>query len=203
MKNISQNLFIFLFILSFIKITFEDLCKYKENTNSEAIATNSQYFDNLKEEEQKQKCFSLSHSNGNNKCCYDASNHACTSMSDDATDPSCPKDTKVISNNCGMAGIYQPETSEICTEISLVEGYCCYVKDNNSGNTACVRTKELNKNKNSVTDQMLNYIERCRNNYLENHSTETITFNGFTVVCNEIYLKYFLKYIIFILILLF
>ena len=202
MKNISQNLFIFLFILSFIKITFEDACKYKKDT-SEVVETTSEYFENLKEDEQKQKCFSLSHSNGNDRCCYDTSGKVCTSVPDNINDSRCPKDTGVISNNCGMAGIYQPETSEICTEISLVEGYCCYVKDNNSGNTACVRTKKLNKNKNSATGQMLNYIKRCTKKYLENHSTETVDFNGFTVICNEIYLKYFLKYIIFVLILLF
>ena len=113
--------------------------------------------DGLSESEQKQKCFSLSNTadvSGN--CCYDSTNKKCGSSGE------CPKSNTEVPNNCGMAGIYEPQVSSICKEISLVQGYCCYVKlkkkDPSKDSSACIRTKKLNKNKNEATDQIKKYV---------------------------------------------
>ena len=69
----------------------------------------------------------------------------------------CPTKSQIF-NNCGKSGIYEPEDTLDCTEISLVKGYCCYVKFKNHG-SSCLRTKILNKEKNSITEQIQNYIK--------------------------------------------
>ena len=60
-----------------------------------------------------------------------------------SNDYECPKEA-IVPNNCGMAGIYQPNSSDICTEISLVQGFCCYVKlkINNTDSYSCLRVKK-------------------------------------------------------------
>ena len=65
-----------------------------------------------------------------------------------------------ITNNCGMAKWYQPSSKETCTEISLVDGYCCYVETQRHGN-ACIRQGEIDEdNKNEITDEMRNAVKR-------------------------------------------
>ena len=67
-----------------------------------------------------------------------------------------------ITNNCGMALYYQPQTKEVCTEISLVDGYCCFVKTKSYGN-ACIRQGEIDEdNKNQITDEMKNAVNRLK-----------------------------------------
>ena len=83
----------------------------------------------------------------------------------------CPKKIGLnISNNCGMVGIYMPKNNTQCNGISLVQGYCCFVKikdkNNNSNNnnnnnqnfTACLRAKQLNKDKNKVPAEIEKYV---------------------------------------------
>ena len=66
----------------------------------------------------------------------------------------------VITNNCGMAQWCQPSSKELCTEISLVDGYCCYVETQGHG-TACIRQGEIDEdNKNEITDEMRNAVKR-------------------------------------------
>ena len=66
----------------------------------------------------------------------------------------------IITNNCGMAKWYQPSSRETCTEISLVDGYCCFVVTENHGN-ACIRQGEIDEdNKNEITDEMRNAVKR-------------------------------------------
>ena len=66
----------------------------------------------------------------------------------------------VITNNCGMAQWCQPSSRETCTEISLVDGYCCYVETENHGK-ACIRQGEIDEdNKNEITDEMRNAVKR-------------------------------------------
>ena len=66
----------------------------------------------------------------------------------------------VITNNCGMAQWCQPSSKETCTEISLVDGYCCYVETENHGK-ACIRQGEIDEdNKNEITDEMRNAVKR-------------------------------------------
>ena len=72
----------------------------------------------------------------------------------------CPEDSHII-NNCGMAGVYEPVISTICTEISLVQGYCCFVETNKG--TACIRTKKLHKDVNATTDQIDTYVKSIFN----------------------------------------
>jgi len=51
----------------------------------------------------------------------------CITENDSDTADDCPKDT--IPNNCGMDAIFQPDSSDTCKEISLVQGYCCCAKE--------------------------------------------------------------------------
>jgi len=142
----SLNLILILLLTSF-KIILNDGCTEITLTGTD-------------EEEQKKKCYSASTST--DKCCFGKGKgtggaNACTHGTGDV----CPKDTDVP-NNCGMAGIFQPDTSDVCKEISLVQGYCCYValkkNSDNSVSSACIRTKKLNKNKNEATDQIAKYV---------------------------------------------
>ena len=75
----------------------------------------------------------------------------------------CPSGTNgntVITNNCGMAQWCQPSSREICTEISLVDGYCCYVETQSHGK-ACIRQGEIDEdNKNEITDEMRKAVKR-------------------------------------------
>ena len=67
-----------------------------------------------------------------------------------------------ITNNCGMVLWNQPQKKEDCTEISLVDGYCCYVKTKSYG-TACIRQSEIDEdNKNEITDEMKNSVNRLK-----------------------------------------
>ena len=70
----------------------------------------------------------------------------------------------VITNNCGMAQWCQPSSKETCTEISLVDGYCCYVETQGHGK-ACIRQGEIDEdNKNEITDEMRNAVKRLNTN---------------------------------------
>ena len=136
-------------------------CIYKESRYQEGTnKTDANYLKNLNSEDsKKQKCFGLSDSNVfNQKCCYDTQNKLCTSLNS-GSNIECPKDTEIV-NNCGMAGFYQPITSERCTEISLVDGFCCYIKTKSKG-TACIKKKEINedKDKTVLSDDMKEYLQ--------------------------------------------
>ena len=128
----------------------------------------------LREEEQKQKCYSLS------------------KIDEDST-LYCPN-VPLVPNNCGIAGVYQPDEAYLCKEISLVVGYCCYVKlkkksdDSDSSSTSCLRTRHLNKVKTEATNQIINYVG---NEYIIE-----------SVDCHGINIKYFWFLIIAIIILL-
>ena len=77
----------------------------------------------------------------------------------------CPKKIGLnISNNCGMVGIYMPEKNTQCNGISLVQGYCCFVKikdknENKNKYNACLRAKQLNKDKNKVPAEIEKYVQ--------------------------------------------
>ena len=187
MKNYTLNrffLFLMLIFLYFKKVLNQQDCEYYDENNTPQ-KTNETYLNEYKGDSAKQQCFSLSYFNGgSDKCCYDFSDSSkpkCVKIADNVN-PSTTQEcaTKsIIYNNCGMAGIFQPLTSDICTSISLVQGYCCFVKIKSLG-TACVRTKELNEDKNTTTNQITDYVK---------------TVNGGaeieSVICKETYLKYF------------
>ena len=63
-------------------------------------------------------------------------------------------------NNCGMAGIYQPKSPEICKEISLVQGFCCFVKlnINSTESSSCLRIKKITKDKKMESNEIIDFV---------------------------------------------
>ena len=122
-------------------------------------------------DEKKRRCFDLSYNFGNHICCYNEEIHTCYNMTEDQSSDNdfCPRKTN-IPNNCGLAGLMEPTDSSVCTEITLVQGYCCYVtiKLGDKNLHSCLRTKKLAKEKKEASEQIKNYIERLKdkdNNY--------------------------------------
>ena len=185
MKVFILNKFILYLLLLSFEFILNDGCSYKKTKDGNTLTTGNDYLNGITNTtEAKQMCFSLSYSDVfEHKYCYTSSGNKC--IEETGTGAECPQDT-IIANNCGMAGVYQPLTKEICTEISLVQGYCCYIKTKSKG-TACIRTKELNKDKNTVTDQMKQYIQD------NNVNPDEIDF----VLCKGNYIKYYWIFIIF------
>ena len=58
-----------------------------------------------------------------------------------------------------MAGIFQPNSSDICTEISLVQGFCCFVsfKINNTDSYSCLHVKKLNNKKEMDSNEIRDF----------------------------------------------
>ena len=84
-----------------------------------------------------------------------------------------------ITNNCGMAQWCQPSSKETCTEISLVDGYCCYVKIKGHG-TACIRQGEIDEdNKNEITDEMKKAVNRLST--IGNVEIESVQCKGYYI----------------------
>ena len=177
----SYALFIFLNIL-LIQLPFstEDPCKYKSDasqTASNCPNTNQgNYLTSSNAVENKQKCFSLSKSDVEDGfCCYDKSTSKCkretSQVQTDTVD--CPTSSdQNLRNNCGMAKFYRPVSKEICTEISLVNGYCCFVTTKNHG-TACLKQDEIDEDeKDEITDYMKDYF---RNRLGFNPDTEIVS----------------------------
>ena len=194
MKMTSSNAIIFnIILLSFFGYVLNGSCKYLEEVGKDPIETNSTTLEGLNNDEAKQKCFSYSDSDVFPKqCCYDTDKKLCDNETT-GNNIDCPKKT-VVYNNCGMAGIYQPITSDTCTEISLVQGYCCYANFTD-GSSACIRTKELNKNKNSKTKQMEKYFEDVKDKYNDDgNALSSLDFD--TVICEGFNLKNYWFFII-------
>ena len=141
---------VLLLLINIIIISNDD-CIYDTN-----------YFGQDSGEAYKQKCFSLSYNENNNnyKCCYQATPQSCVKESSTGGGFECPTNSTIY-NNCGMAGIFEPLNEETCTGISLVQGYCCYVKTD-KGN-ACIRTKKLEKDVNTTTDQIDKHVKAINN----------------------------------------
>ena len=157
--SILTNLFIILIL--YHSSFCQNECQYKETRYQEEVnKTDANYLKNLNSDDsKKQKCFSLSFSNVFNQlCCFDAQNKLCTSETS-GTNIQCPEETNIV-NSCGMAGFYQPITPERCTEISLVDGFCCYIKTKTLG-TACIKKKEINDDddKTVLSDEMKEYLQ--------------------------------------------
>ena len=150
-------LFLFLIIIS-IDLTNNAPCNYINDKK-----TLEEYI-NEKEGEEIKKCLALSNSFGNDKCCFNKENKQCIQKDNSTTDftkNECPKDT-TVPNNCGMAGIYQPTSPDICKEISLVQGFCCYVKitlSNDTESHSCLRIKKINKDKKMDSDEIKKFVD--------------------------------------------
>ena len=180
------NIATILLLISFTKILNDD-CKFRDEKGNIVPLIK----DNLNEfkthRDKKIRCFSFSNSFvQTEKCCYNNTSQTCViqnSENDNDTLVECPNKSQIY-NNCGKSGIYEPEDSIDCTEISLVRGYCCYVKFKNHG-SSCLRTNILNKEKNSTTEQMKNYIKKI-----------DVTAEVEKVICKGYYLKYSFFFII-------
>ena len=180
------NLLFIILLIIIINFSAEaSLCKYqKDKDDDKGYEANSTYLSgNTEDKSAEALCHSLSHTPVNKeKCCYDIENKQCveadSTIESDTTNYNCPKITNVH-NSCGMAGVYQPIEESVCTEISLVGGYCCFVtsKKDNKNSTSCLRNQKLSKNVNDITDQIkeaLTYGEsefvsmKCQGNYIKN-----------------------------------
>ena len=177
----SYALFIFLNIL-LIQLPFSNEdggCTYYE-VGSIPKTTDQNYLKSSNADENKKACFSLS--TATDKCCYLNSGGTQTCQIGDSNNAVCPEDSD-IKNNCGMALFYQPVSKEICTEISLVNGYCCFVTTKNHGK-ACLKQDEIDEDeKDEITDYMKDYF-RNRLNY--NPDEEIVS-----VQCEGSLLKYY------------
>ena len=86
-----------------------------------------------------------------------------------------------ITNNCGMVQWFQPTTKEHCTEISLVDGYCCFVETSSHGN-ACIRQGEIDEdNKNEITDEMRKAVNRLRTEDPANVAITSVECKGYYI----------------------
>ena len=96
----------------------------------------------------------------------------------------CPSGTNgdtVITNNCGMAQWCQPNSKETCIEISLVDGYCCYVETQGHGK-ACIRQGEIDEdNKNEITDEMRKAVNRLRTGGTANVVIKSVQCKGYYI----------------------
>ena len=95
--------------------------------------------------------------------------------------PSGSNGDTVITNNCGMAQWCQPSSKETCTEISLVDGYCCYVETQSHGK-ACIRQGEIDEdNKNEITDEMRKAVNRLRTGDPANVVIKSVQCKGYYI----------------------
>ena len=135
-------------------------CNYTNNELSE-------YLNVTDDEEKKRRCFDLSYNFKNNICCYDETKKTCYNVTETEISGNliCPQNAS-IPNNCGLAGLNQPVDPSVCKEISLVQGYCCYVtikvEGQNEPQHSCLRTKKLAKVKDEASEQIKNYIEKIQ-----------------------------------------
>ena len=166
----SYALFIYLNIL-LVQLPFsnETGCSYKTDASQTTPSvTDDKYLTSSNADENKQKCFSLSNSDvQSGLCCYkkesSTGKETCVTGESAGGEISCPEETTAIPNNCGMALFYKPVSKEICTEISLVNGYCCFVQTNTKGN-ACLRQDEIDEDdKDKITDYMKDYFKNKLN----------------------------------------
>ena len=175
-------------------------CQYRteaSQTSETAPYTDHKYLthhDANHANQNKQSCFSLSYSDlVEEQCCYKVnssdSKGYCIDQKKSGYSSStpgleCPEVTKDgVTNNCGMALYYQPIAKDICTEISLVNGVCCFVQTKNHGNV-CLRQDSIDEdNKEEITDYMKDYFK----NKLKLNPDEEIV----KVQCNGNYIKFY------------
>ena len=177
-------------------LVFSEGCIYQKEKDGPEFVTNDTYPINNKAEAislKKKKCFDYSYSAVFQQvCCYDEIQDACTSKST-GNNISCPIDT-TIPNNCGTAGIFEPAHETSCTEIGLVNGYCCYVDFGKYGKS-CIKTNKLNDDKNTATEMIEQYIKKYND---ANKAQAVVT----GVICDSHNLKIASRILLFCLLLL-
>ena len=91
-------------------------------------------------------------------------------------------DQTIVTNNCGMVQWNQPTKKEDCTEISLVDGYCCYVKFKGGNGASCIRQGEIDEdNKNEITDEMRKAVNRLRTGGPANVAITSVQCKGYYI----------------------
>ena len=60
-----------------------------------------------------------------------------------------------------MEYIYEPINPNRCKEISLVQGYCCYVKikRNNNVGSSCLRVQKVKKDDTMESDEIIKFVK--------------------------------------------
>ena len=162
-------------------------CIYKDSIRTDAtyLTQNADEINN-----NKLKCFSLSNSDINSDlCCYynDGTQQLCVDKDQNSgLTLECPTNS-IIANNCGMSLFFQPQSADECTEISLVDGFCCYVETRSHGK-ACVRTDEIDEDdKTKITDEIKNAVNKLK----MSPTTETGDVEITSVKCEGYYMKFF------------
>ena len=195
--NTNKKMMILVIILLSINYSNQQNCSYINSSYSDL----TDYLGG-NENELKHKCFSLSNNFENEKCCYNNIKKLCykeKSLNDstagdgnkfkvdeDGNIFDCPE-IGPVPNNCGMAGVYQPLSNNTCIDISLVQGYCCYIKYKfqNDNRTACIRTKKLKKN-NETSDEIKEFIKLLDN--------KDIDINDVKAECGNTNIKFYWIY---------
>ena len=192
----SYSYFLLLIIILFQSTLQYTGCRYKETVDqTEYSVTNDTYLDSTSgTDAKKQKCYSLSNSDiFDDKCCYSKNTdgkEVCSKEDDSGYDKDCPKET-TIPNNCGMGGVYQPVDPTICTEISLVSGYCCYVKTTD-GKTFCGSRDEMDDdNKNEVPDDVRDYVSNYIANKPDSDNNDYTNTKVDSIICEGYNLKFY------------
>ena len=176
---------IFILLISFSSI-ISDGCYYSLPNSSQSI-TDETYLSIYGNEEdisiRKLACFSLSYSSVFDQyCCYDSNSQECTNINEtENNNITCPTNS-TIPNNCGLAYLYEPESADICTRISLVTGYCCHVESKDDNWKACIRTDKVDDDHNPKDNMIENYIKKY------NKSSTNIK-----ITCEGYYIKSILK----------
>ena len=185
MPSYHNSIILFLSLFLCLSLVTSDPCYYKESSKQDNTNLNStddgSFLGKINgEDSKKQKCFSLSNSNVfQHLCCYNKGTGKCEKGTVSGGNIYCPVET-IIPNKCGMTRFYQPVTYDKCTEISLVDGYCCFVKTKTKGNV-CVKTEEIDAdNKKAVTDDIKEYF---KSNNVDVNEIES-------VMCKSTLLKY-------------
>ena len=167
--NTNKKMMILVIILFSINYSNQQNCYYSDNLTD--------YLTGNDNNELKHKCFSLSNNFENEKCCYNTDKNLCykekylndptDGVDEDRNKFECPE-KGLVPNNCGMAGIYQPLLNHTCIDISLVQGYCCYIeyKIKDETGTACIRAKKLKK-KDETPDDIIQFINLFENKGIE------------------------------------
>ena len=205
----------FIIIISLFNLSLSDYVPCQYRTEASQTSDTAPYTDNKyltsgtsNKNEREQKCFSLSHSDlVSDQCCYlfnksdnlgycfDKAKSGNTTSTN--VEFECPKASySKLPNNCGMALYYQPFSKEVCTEISLVDGVCCYV-ETTYGNV-CLRQDSVDdddESKEEITDYMKDYFReklgidpnvitlvRCEGNYFTFRNM-ILTLISLAVIC--------------------
>ena len=137
-----------------------DYCRYIDTSLNETI---------VKEDvTDPSTCFLYSESV---PCCLYKDNNKCVKKSfiddNEIENYECPVEA-TIKNNCGLAGIYAPKSDTQCTEISLVEAYCCFVtvSKGDARYNACLRSKKfVDQKKKKNKDEIENTVNSYKNDY--------------------------------------